>query len=239
MKNDPPSSPENRFRILIVEDDDHLASAMGNGLAEAGYLVERAPRLRSARTRIRSFLPDFVLLDLGLPDGDGVELLADLRGIVPTPFILITTARDAIEDRVRGLDGGADDYLVKPYSFPELLARLRAFQRRRAPLVETVELTLRDIRIHLMDRKAFCGALELVLTPREFDLLVCLCRRHGEVVGREALASEVWKSPQRFTPLDNLIEVNVSRLRNKLVEAGCSLKLATVRGVGYRLGGES
>ena len=232
-------SPDGVFRILVVEDDATLLSVVGKGLLEQGYTTECVSRLRGARAKLRGFSPDFVLLDLGLPDGDGVDLLADLRALPQPPFVLITTARDSVEDRVRGLDAGADDYIVKPYSFPELLARLRAFRRRRTPLIDSVELVVREVRLHLTERKAWCGAAELVLTPREFDLLACFLRRPGEVVTREVLAAEVWKSPQRFTPIDNLIDVNVSRLRNKLVDAGCSMALATLRGIGYRLGGES
>ncbi len=231
--------PDGMFRILMVEDDATLMSVVGKGLLEQGYTTECVSRLRAARTKLRGFTPDFVLLDLGLPDGDGVDLLADLRALPQPPFVLITTARDAVEDRVRGLDAGADDYIVKPYSFPELLARLRAFQRRRAPLIDSVELAVRELRLHLTERKGWCGATELVLTPREFDLLACFLRRPGEVVTREVLAQEVWKSPQRFTPIDNLIHVNVSRLRNKLVDAGCSMPLVTLRGIGYRLGAET
>lgn len=238
MTDKPVVSPEGVFRILVVEDDATLMSVVGKGLLEHGYTTECVSRLRTARAKLRGFNPDFVLLDLGLPDGDGVDLLADLRALPQPPFVLITTARDSVEDRVRGLDAGADDYIVKPYSFPELLARLRAFRRRRAPLIDSVELAVRELRLHLTERKAWCGAAELVLTPREFDLLSCFVRRPGEVVTREVLAAEVWKSPQRFTPIDNLIDVNVSRLRNKLVDAGCSMALATLRGIGYRLGGD-
>ena len=232
-------SPDGVFRILVVEDDATLLSVVGRGLLEQGYTTECVSRLRGARAKLRGFSPDFVLLDLGLPDGDGVDLLTDLRALPQSPFVLITTARDSVEDRVRGLDAGADDYLVKPYSFPELLARLRAFRRRRAPLIDSVELAVREVRLHLTERKAWCGGTELVLTPREFDLLACFLRRPGEVVTREVLAADVWKSPQRFTPIDNLIDVNVSRLRNKLVDAGCSMALATLRGIGYRLGVET
>jgi DNA-binding response OmpR family regulator len=136
---------------------------------------------------------------------------------------------------VTGLDAGADDYISKPYSFQELLARLRAFQRRLSTVKESTDILIGELRMNLITRQASCGNKELTLTPREFDLLATLARRPGEMVSRSQLGAEVWKNPKRFTPLDNLIDVNISRLRTKLSEMNCGLKLNTLRGMGFQL----
>jgi two-component system, OmpR family, copper resistance phosphate regulon response regulator CusR len=223
------------LNVLLVEDDPRLAETWLDGLRENGYEVHHAGTCAAARALTTTTPPDFVLLDLGLPDGDGLSLLAEFRALPRQPHVLITSARDALADRVLGLDGGADDYITKPVSFPELLARLRAFQRRRVTPAETSVLRLACLTIDLIGREVTCGTSRIELTPREFDLLACLARRPGEIVTRALLAEEVWKSSKRFTPLDNLIDVNVSRLRTKLVENGCKLTLHTLRGVGFRL----
>lgn len=227
-------NPEH-LRVLLIEDNQALAESLMGGLREAGYDTRSAASFRAAKEMLAEFTPDFALLDLGLPDADGTGLIPLLRELKPKPFVLITSARDTERDRILGLDAGADDYLTKPYSFAELLARLRALHRRRGPAPEPTDITVGCLRLDLLTRRVYCGGKQLEFTPREFGLLSVLARRAGEVIPREQLAEEVWQSPKRFTPIDNLIEVNISRLRNKLLDAGCTLRLNTVRGLGYQL----
>lgn len=226
---------EPSLRVLLIEDNQPLAESLESGLTEAGYEVRTAGSFRQAEALLKKFEPNFALLDLGLPDADGTDLIPHLRALETKPFVLITSARDTERDRILGLDAGADDYLTKPYSFAELLARLRALHRRRGQAPDATEITVGCLRLDLLARRVICGQKPLEFTPREFGLLTILARRAGEVVPREQLAEEVWQSPKRFTPIDNLIEVNISRLRNKLLDAGCTLKLNTVRGLGYQL----
>jgi DNA-binding response OmpR family regulator len=169
-----------------------------------------------------------------LPGRDGIEVLTTLRTRrVQTP-VLILTARDAVEDRVLGLDSGAGDYLVKPFAFPELLARIRALLRR-GRTDQVFRLNVGDVEMDLVTRKVTRNALVLELTTREFDLLEYLLRHHNQLVSREMLTREVWKEPARATPLDNVIDVHIARLRKK-VDQDCSVKLIhTVRGVGFIL----
>ena len=175
---------------------------------------------------------DLVLLDLMLPGRDGFEVLAQLRRHGLKSPVLILTARDAVEDRVQGLDGGADDYLVKPFAFPELLARIRVLVRRGRP-DEALRLGIADLAMDLLTRRVTRGGRVLDLTVREFALLEYLLRHSGQVVSREMLARDVWKEASRGTPLDNVIDVNVARIRKK-VDHGFGVKLLhTVRGVGF------
>jgi two-component system copper resistance phosphate regulon response regulator CusR len=222
-------------RILVVEDEGKVARALQEGLAAEGYEVtvagdgEEGLRLAS----LGSF--DLVLLDLALPRCDGIEVLAALRkGNDATP-VLILTARDAVEDRVLGLDAGADDYLVKPFTFPELLARTRALLRRgRAEPV--LKLQHEDLQVDLATRKVARGEQPLELTGREFEILECLLRHRGRTVSRDMLASQVWHVSARATPLDNVIDVTMVRLRRKLDDPFDKKLLHTVRGVGFVLG---
>jgi DNA-binding response OmpR family regulator len=177
---------------------------------------------------------DLVLLDLMLPGRNGLEILETLRKRhVGTP-VLILTARDGIEDRVLGLDLGADDYLVKPFALPELLARIRALLRRgRAS--ETLRLKAADLEVDLVSRRATRDGRLLDLTAREFELLEYLLRHEGHVVSREMLAHDVWKEPRRATPIDNVIDVQMTRLRKKVDAEGHRRLIHTVRGVGFLL----
>jgi two-component system, OmpR family, copper resistance phosphate regulon response regulator CusR len=220
------------MRILVIEDEPKVARALRTGLERAGYQVELAATGEEGFFLANAQVFDLVLLDLMLPGRDGLEILEALRGRgVKTPVIVLT-ARDAVEDRVRGLDGGADDYLVKPFAFPELLARIRARVRSARP-DEVLRLGLADLDMDVVTRRVVRAGQTVELTVREFDLLEYLLRHRGQVVSREMLARDVWKEPSRATPLDNVIDVNIARLRKK-VDQGFALKLIhTVRGMGF------
>ena len=222
------------MRILIIEDDSKVAGAVSAGLAAEGYDT------RSAATGEDGFFLasrehyDLILLDLMLPGRSGFEILETLRQRgIHTP-VLVLTARDAVQDRVRGLDLGADDYLVKPFAFPELVARVRALLRRGRP-DDALRLKVADLELDFLHRSAARGGRALELTGREYELLEYLVRHHDQLVSREMLAADVWKETNRATPLDNVIDVHIGRLRRK-VDQGCSPRLIhTVRGVGFVL----
>jgi DNA-binding response OmpR family regulator len=222
-------------RILVIEDEEKVAKALMEGLESEGY------ELSSASDGEEGFLLasgepfDLVLLDLALPRRDGIDVLSRLResGVV-TP-VLILTARDAVEDRVLGLDRGADDYLVKPFTFPELLARIRALLRRGSPEA-VLKLRHQDLYMDLATRSVVRREQPLELTGKEFEILQCLLRHRGRVVSREMLARDVWHITARATPLDNLIDVTMARLRRKIDDPYETKLLHTVRGVGFVLG---
>ena len=222
------------MRILVVEDEQKVANALREGLEGERYdvVVERTGENAFFRLTTEAF--DLILLDLGLPGRDGVEILATLRAKgVKTP-VLILTARDTLQDRVAGLDSGADDYLVKPFAFAELLARIRALLRR-GRAAESPRLAVGDLTMDLITRKVIRGGTPVELTVREFELLEYLMRYEGQVVSRETLARDVWKETARTTPLDNVIDVHIARLRRKVdVERPVRL-IHTVRGVGFML----
>jgi two-component system, OmpR family, response regulator MprA len=228
-----PEMNESVRDILIVEDDRHLAERLTDGLEEAGYRVRRASSSRQAMSRLVEQRPDLVLLDLGLPDADGLDLLRAFREKEPHVPVIVTTARDQVVDRVAGLEGGADDYLVKPYAFEELLARIRT-QLRHAERAQ-VEQRLGDLVVDLKARTARRGERTLDLTAREFDLLACLVALRGEVASRDMLQRTVWKVTSRMTSMDNVIDVHISRLRQKLDVRGEVPLLQTLRGVGFVL----
>ena len=226
------------LRILVVEDEAKVARALQEGLEREEYVVVVARTGEEGFFLVSAEEFDLVILDLMLPGRDGLQVLSTLRkrGLV-TP-VLILTARDAIEDRVQGLDGGADDYLVKPFAFPELSARIRALLRR-GRTDQVVRLKLADLEMDLVTRKVRRGIKEVELTLREFELLEYLLRHKEQVVSREMLAREVWKEPSRATPLDNVIDVHMVRLRRKLDEPFDRRLIHTIRGVGYVLREES
>jgi DNA-binding response OmpR family regulator len=222
------------MRILVVEDEQKVANALREGLEGERYdvVVERTGENAFFRLTTEAF--DLILLDLGLPGRDGLEILATLREKgVKTP-VLVLTARDTLQDRVAGLDSGADDYLVKPFAFAELLARIRALLRR-GRAAESPRLAVGDLTMDLITRKVMRGGSPVELTVREFELLEYLMRYEGQVVSRETLARDVWKETARTTPLDNVIDVHIARLRRKVdVERPVRL-IHTVRGVGFML----
>jgi len=219
-------------RVLIVEDERKLAQVLSTALQAEHYDVVVAATGEDGFYRASAERFDLVLLDLMLPGRSGLEILQTLRQRhVDTP-VLILTARDGVEDRVLGLDRGADDYLVKPFALPELLARIRALLRRGRPS-DVFRLKVADLEMDLVARRVARGDRAIDLTGREFELLEYLLRHHGHLVSREMLARDVWKEPRRATPLDNVIDVQMARLRRKVDSDGALRLIHTVRGVGF------
>lgn len=220
------------MRILLVEDDAPLRRSIARGLREAGFRVDEAGNGRVALALAAERPYGALVLDILLPEMDGVEVCRRLRAGNDWTPILILTALDAVEQRIAGLDAGADDYLGKPFDFGELLARLRALLRRRsgrAPL----EAAVGDLHLDLRRRTAYRGDRRLDLTAREFDLLVFLARRQGEVITRAELLEAVWGDPSHTH--SNVVDVYMSRLRRKVDEGEATPLLGTRRGVGYFL----
>jgi two-component system, OmpR family, response regulator MprA len=218
-------------RVLVVEDDDEIAQVLQRSLRLEGYEVRVAGDGVKALEEAHAFLPDLVILDLGLPKLDGIEVAKHLRERDDTP-ILMLTARDAVESRVEGLDTGADDYLVKPFDRQELLARLRAMLRRRPPR-GAAPLVVGDLMLNPDTHEVTRGGRPVDLTQREFELLEYLMRNERIVVSRQRLLDEVWGyDPFSVT---NTIEVFVSNLRRKLEADGEPRLLHTIRGAGYVL----
>jgi len=221
-------------RILIIEDDAKTALALREGLRGEGYDAALARTGEEGLSELKAGVFDLIVLDWMLPGRDGIELLEALRTRNTKPPVLLLTARDAIEDRVLGLDRGADDYLVKPFAFAELLARIRALLRRKTP-EEALRKQVGDLALDMQTRRVSRGGQEISLTPREFDLLAYLMRHEGQVVTRQMLAQEVWREPNRATPLDNVIDVHLAHVRKKIDENQRSKLIQTVRGVGFVL----
>ncbi len=218
----------------MVEDERKLGQVLTAALQAEHYAVVVAPTGEEGFYRANAEAFDLVVLDLMLPGRSGLQILETLRKRhVQTP-VLILTARDGVENRVTGLDLGADDYLVKPFALPELLARIRALLRRGRPS-EVLRLKVADLALDLVTRRAVRGDRLLDLTVREFDLLEYLLRHQGHLVSREMLAREVWKEPRRATPLDNVIDVQMARLRKKVDNDAGERLIHTVRGVGFIL----
>ena len=218
------------LRLLVVEDEKKVAAALRDGLKGEGYAVVTESTGEDAFFRGNAEAFDLILLDLGLPGRDGLDVVTALRRKgVHTP-VLILTARDGVTNRVRGLSAGADDYLTKPFAFSELLARISAILRRGRVLA-TGPLLIGPLRLDPATRHVRCAGNEITLTAKEFELVEYLARADGQVVSRDALARDVWKETARSTTLDNVIDVHISRVRRKL---GAHL-LHTVRGVGFTL----
>jgi len=221
-------------RILIVEDERKIAHVLASALKAEHYDVAVAPTGEEGFSRVNAEVFELVVLDLMLPGRSGLEILQALRKRrIETP-VLILTARDGVDDRVLGLDLGADDYLVKPFALPELLARVRALLRR-GRAADVLRLKAADLELDVVGRRANRGDRLLELTTREFELLEYLLRHQGHLVSREMLAREVWKEPRRATPLDNVIDVQIARLRRKVDADGAARLIHTVRGVGFVL----
>ncbi len=226
--------------LLVVEDDPHVAGSLARGLREAGFSVAVAGRLSQADEEISIGVPALVVLDLNLPDGDGRAWLRRVRREGHRMPVIILTARDTLPERVAGLEEGADDYVSKPFAFAELLARIRARLRTASKQSEDDLLRVGDLEIDRLQRQARRAGRLVELTAREFDFLVLLAQWRGQPVSRDLLANEVWKINRRLTPLDNVIDVHLSRLRDK-IDRDHPLKLIrTIRGVGFVLaeGGE-
>ena len=224
------------MRLLVVEDELKLAEYLRQGLSENGYVVDVAHNGIDGRHLALSGDYDLILLDVMLPGLDGFEVLAAIRKTKPVP-VLMLTARDQVEDRVRGLHDGADDYLVKPFAFSELLARVLALLRRGAGHASTeatvLALALADLQLDLVKRKAMRAGEQLNLTAKEFNLLTLLLRRQGQILSRTTLAEQVWD--MNFDSDTNVVEVAVRRLRAKLDDPFPVKLLHTVRGMGYVL----
>jgi two-component system, OmpR family, copper resistance phosphate regulon response regulator CusR len=227
-----------QVKILIIEDDAKTAQAVRKGLSGEGYEASLARTGEEGFFLLHSESFDLVILDWMLPGRDGIEILRTLRARGTKTPVLLLTARDAIEDRVLGLDAGADDYLVKPFAFAELLARLRALSRRAAP-EEPLRKQIADMVVDVQTREVKRGSQEIVLTHREFDLLLYLLSHLGQIVTRQMLAKDIWREPHRATPLDNVIDVHICHLRKKIDDGQRVKLLHTVRGVGWLLREES
>jgi DNA-binding response OmpR family regulator len=221
-------------KVLLVEDEAKLADALRSGLEDEGYSVTVAGTGEDGFFLIHSRPFDLVLLDVMLPNRDGFEILSQIRqGGIRTPVMLLT-ARDSVDDRVRGLDSGADDYMVKPFAFPELLARVRALLRR-PQLEKPATMRLAGLELDDSSHTVRRENATIELTSREYDLLEYLFRNQGCVVSRDTLAREIWRVAARESHIDNVIDVHVARLRRKIDDGFDSKLLHTIRGVGFVL----
>jgi len=221
------------MKILIVEDEAHTGEYLRQGLREAGYFVELARNGVDGLHEATEGGYDLLILDVMLPGIDGWSLLQSLRRKNQRVPVLFLTARDSVEDRVKGLELGADDYLVKPFSFAELLARVKSMLRRGAAVQDTTSLQVADLQLDLVRRRVVRQGQRVDLTAKEFGLLELFMRRRGEVLPRTLIASQVWDI--NFDSDSNVIDVAVRRLRAK-IDDGFELKLLqTVRGMGYVL----
>jgi DNA-binding response OmpR family regulator len=220
-------------RILVVEDEPGIVDFLKRGLRVEGFLVEAALDGVEGESRALRESFDMVVLDLMLPGTSGMEVLAKLRAVKPELPVIVLTARGEIGDRVAGLDAGAVDYLVKPFSLVELLARMRA-QLRTASQTSTATLHSSDIEVNLLTRKVRRAGSQVTLSTTEFELLVYLMRHSGQVLSREQILSSVWG--YQHDPATNVVDVYVGYLRRKLGRPGSPAPISTVRRVGYRLG---
>src|ERR1019366_8320337 len=220
------------MRLLIVEDDKKTSGALKAGLESEGFSTAAAHTGEEGFFLLNSEEFDLVILDWMLPGHDGIEILKTLRARGTKTPVLLLTARDAIEDRVLGLESGADDYLVKPFAFAELVARIHSLLRRAAP-AEPLRKSIANLVVDLETRRVWRAGKIVELTTREFNLLAYLLRQPGQVVTREMLAKEVWAETNRVTPLDNVIDVHVAHLRKKLDDGPAVKLLHTMRGVGF------
>jgi len=218
-------------RVLVVEDEPKVGRALAEGLGREQFDVVLARSGEDGFFLVSQQAFDLVVLDLMLPGRSGLEILRTMRARGMRTPVLVLTAKDTVEDRVHGLDAGADDYLVKPFAFAELVARVRALLRRGA--AEETRLRVGELEMDRLSRSVTLGGNDVELTPREFELLELLMRHTGQVVSREMIAREVWGETMRATPLDNVIDVHVARLRRKLDRGGRVRHIHTVRGVGF------
>ena len=221
-------------KILVIEDEPKTAEAIRKGLQAEGYESAVAHSGEEGFFLFSSEPFDLLILDWMLPGRDGIEILRTIRQRGDHIPVLLLTARDAVDDRVEGLDAGADDYLVKPFAFAELLARIRALHRR-ADLDPSGAMKIGDLEIDPARREVRRVGQEITLTPTEMQLLVYLARHRGQVVTRSMLATDVWREPKRLTPLDNVIDVHLAHLRRKVDQPFESHLIRTIRGVGFTL----
>ena len=224
-----------RPKILVIEDDKKLSTALVSGIEAAGYEVLAATSAEEGFFMVHRVRPDLLLLDLTLPNRNGLDVLQQIRGEGIDLRVMILTSHNTIEDRVAGLKTGADDYMGKPFSFPELLARIEALLRRILPPATSEAIAVGDLVLDTKTRTAVRGAAKMELTAREFDLLLYLAENKGRTVSREMLARDVWRETSRYTPIDNVIDVQVARLRRKIDDPFPIKLLQTVRGIGFSL----
>jgi len=220
-------------KILIVEDEPKTGEYIRQGLSEAGFVIELVQNGSDGLHRALQYEYDLVILDVMLPGLDGWQVLQSIRKHGLQMPVLFLTARDQVEDRVKGLEMGADDYLVKPFSFAELLARVRTVLRRGRGSVDAKILNVADLELDLLRRRATRSGRRIDLTAKEFGLLELLMRRHGEVLPRSLIASQVWD--MNFDSDTNVVEVAMRRLRSKVDDAFTQKLIHTVRGMGYVL----
>lgn len=222
------------MRLLVVEDEYDIQSFLQQALFEAGYAVDLARDGKTAEGLAKGNAYDILIVDLGLPDQDGINLITRLRQIGVHAPVLILSARRSVDDRVRGLEQGGDDYLTKPFALAELLARLRNLLKRNAPQgSELTRLRVQDLELDLLRREATRSGQPLQLTPQEFVLLEYLCRNAGRVVTRSMILDKVWG--MRIQPDTNVVDVHIYRLRGKVDGNGQWPLIRTLRGVGYVL----
>ncbi|AIT81816.1 response regulator transcription factor [Novosphingobium pentaromativorans] len=221
------------MHVLLAEDDLKLAAMIAERLVAESHTVAHASSGPEALEMAEAAIPDVVVLDRMLPGIDGLSVLRRWREVGLGAPVLMLTALDSIDDRVEGLETGADDYLGKPFAFTELLARLNALMRRAAAVQPDLMLEARGVVLDLLKREARCGDQPVLLQPREFRLLEQLVRNKGDTVTRQMLLEKVWGF--HFDPQTNIVETHMSRLRSKLVESGACDVIQTVRGVGYRI----
>ena len=223
------------MRLLLVEDNERFATLLKRGLAAAGFVVDVLPTAKDAAATLRESRFEIVVLDLGLPDADGLDVLGEMRGRQDATPVLILTARGSLEDRVTGLQSGADDYLVKPFALEELVARLQALLRRPGNLLG-VTLKLGNVALDTVARQVFVDDRPIFFSAREIAVLEHLLRRSGRVVAKTVLAGNLYGLSQEIG--SNAVEVHVHRLRKHLTEASASIQIHTLRGVGYLIAEE-
>lgn len=225
------------MKILIIEDEKKVAKALKEGLEHENINTQTACNGEEGFFQLNAQTFDLVIFDLNLPGRDGIEILKTIRQKGVTTPVLILTARDSVESKVEGLETGADDYLVKPFAFPELLARIRVLLRRGKSEQET-HLKRNDLEMDLLSRKVVRNGQMIPLTVREFELLEYFLKNKNKIVSREMLGKEVWKEIARATPLDNVIDVHIAHLRKKIDDPFAVKLLHTIRGVGFILSEE-
>jgi two-component system copper resistance phosphate regulon response regulator CusR len=223
-----------KAEILLVEDEPNLGNAIASGLRAEDWSVTLLPSAEEALFLLSARKFDLLVLDIMLPGRSGLELLEAYRKAGNAGPVLLLTAKDRVEDKVQGFETGADDYLVKPFAFAELLARVKALLKR-VKTETPLSLQTKNLKIDLLSREVKLAGKTLDLTVREFEILEYLTRHRREVVSREMLAKDVWRETSRITPLDNVIDVHMARLRKKLELAGNVSLIQTVRGVGFVL----
>jgi DNA-binding response OmpR family regulator len=222
------------MRLLLVEDDAAIQCFLKRALSEAGYLVDTASDAKTGELRALEGIHDAFIIDLGLPDMDGLTLIARCRSQGSSAPVLILSARRSVDERVKGLEQGGDDYLTKPFALAELLARLRNLLKRSSgPQRDSVRLEAADLQLDLIRHEARRGEHLLQLTPQEFSLLEYLCRNAGRVVTRTMILDHVWR--MRIDPATNVVDVHIYRLRSKVDNEGFAPLIQTIRGVGYMI----